>query len=1135
MSAEQSEGEEAQDLQPRPGIRAPAEPEPEPELEEPEARGRGRPRQDPQLDSMPGCEGAELRGHTLGQGVYPGGRLGSLTLLCVGWRACPWHPPATQRLLKSLRPSSKQTLSCQLRSLSSGRHSEPLVLAVVAGILVNGCHFSLLPCGQCPSVILRRLDLEDREGEETEPPRAAAPKAPTSRIPTFQSSGARLLRPVDRPPPGKPPSSQLPCPSVILRRLDLEDREGEETEPPRAAAPKAPTSRIPTFQSSGARLLRPVDRPPPGKPPSSQLPVRPWERSAKRIPEALEPGWSDIVLSPRPALRAETGTPRAEAAQEAGAEAEATSRGASKTQPRRGPPVPSEAEPREDTPPASEDGGEEVGSEAKREEVGSEAEEEEAGEEEVGSEAEREVGSEAEEEQAEQEEVDSEAGEKEAQREEAAPEAEAEREAVVFEVGARSEKPALNPRGRRAAGGREARQPGAGRPGPRGRLRRCCSALLCLLLPLLLLLGGGGLFLWPSGRPGLAGALLAPLDLDWLWAGDLWARQEACGSDCSLSLLESLPEGLEYPPGSPRLTPISQAWRDLLHRANHSVSIAAFYLTLRDTNLETSEPSALEGKRVFEALRGLPARGVGLRIAVNSPQTYPSDTDDLALAGAEVRPVRLQNLTGGILHTKLWEVDGQHAYLGSANMDWRSLTQVKELAVLVTNCSCLARDVSRLFQAYWLLGSPAGGAVPARWPRRFSALSSAQRPLQLQLNGLPAEVYLSSAPPPLSADGRTDDLSAILGVISDARRFVYVSVMDFLPASQYTEPARFWPPIDSALRAAACARGVEVRLLVSCWPHSYQPMFVFLESLSVLNHPPLSCLLHVKAFEVPSTKEQETIPYARVNHAKYMVTDRVACLARDVSRLFQAYWLLGSPAGGAVPARWPRRFSALSSAQRPLQLQLNGLPAEVYLSSAPPPLSADGRTDDLSAILGVISDARRFVYVSVMDFLPASQYTEPARFWPPIDSALRAAACARGVEVRLLVSCWPHSYQPMFVFLESLSVLNHPPLSCLLHVKAFEVPSTKEQETIPYARVNHAKYMVTDRVAYIGTSNWSENYFTHTAGVGLVVNQTGAPAGAGKRSVQSDLQAVFERDWSSGFAQPLSSEHAHRCGAREDP
>ena len=30
----------------------------------------------------------------------------------------------------------------------------------------------------------------------------------------------------------------------------------------------------------------------------------------------------------------------------------------------------------------------------------------------------------------------------------------------------------------------------------------------------------------------------------------------------------------------------------------------------------------------------------------------------------------------GVLHTKMWLVDEKHFYVGSANMDWRSLTQV---------------------------------------------------------------------------------------------------------------------------------------------------------------------------------------------------------------------------------------------------------------------------------------------------------------------------------------------------------------------------------------------------------------------------------------------------------------------------
>lgn len=56
----------------------------------------------------------------------------------------------------------------------------------------------------------------------------------------------------------------------------------------------------------------------------------------------------------------------------------------------------------------------------------------------------------------------------------------------------------------------------------------------------------------------------------------------------------------------------------------------------------------------------------------------------LNLLGAEVRPVDLQSVTGGIIHTKLWVVDRKHLYIGSANMDWRSLTQV--FAVTMHGC-----------------------------------------------------------------------------------------------------------------------------------------------------------------------------------------------------------------------------------------------------------------------------------------------------------------------------------------------------------------------------------------------------------------------------------------------------------------
>jgi phospholipase D3/4 len=45
-----------------------------------------------------------------------------------------------------------------------------------------------------------------------------------------------------------------------------------------------------------------------------------------------------------------------------------------------------------------------------------------------------------------------------------------------------------------------------------------------------------------------------------------------------------------------------------------------------------------------------------------------------------------------------------HFYVGSANFDWRSLTQVKEMGILVTNCPRLAQDMAKIFDVYWALG-----------------------------------------------------------------------------------------------------------------------------------------------------------------------------------------------------------------------------------------------------------------------------------------------------------------------------------------------------------------------------------------------------------------------------------------------
>uniref|UniRef100_A0A8B9G3N3 5'-3' exonuclease PLD3 n=1 Tax=Amazona collaria TaxID=241587 RepID=A0A8B9G3N3_9PSIT len=158
-------------------------------------------------------------------------------------------------------------------------------------------------------------------------------------------------------------------------------------------------------------------------------------------------------------------------------------------------------------------------------------------------------------------------------------------------------------------------------------------------------------------------------------------------------------------------------------------------------------------------------------------------------AGAAVRTVDMPRLTGGVLHTKFWLVDGAHLYVGSANMDWRSLTQVKELGAAVYDCGCLARDLGKIFEAYWALGVP-GASIPVPWPANYSTAFNAETPLELQLNGTAAAVYLSSSPPALCAAGRTQDLSALLSVIAAAEAFVDIAVMSFLPTTEFSHPQR---------------------------------------------------------------------------------------------------------------------------------------------------------------------------------------------------------------------------------------------------------------------------------------------------------------------------------------------------------
>ena len=69
---------------------------------------------------------------------------------------------------------------------------------------------------------------------------------------------------------------------------------------------------------------------------------------------------------------------------------------------------------------------------------------------------------------------------------------------------------------------------------------------------------------------------------------------------------------------------------------------------------------------------------------------------------------------------------------------------------------------------------------------------------------------------------------------------------------------------------------------------------------------------------------------------------------------------------------------------------------------------------------------------------------------------------------------------------------------------------------IPYTRVNHAKWMVTDNMMFVTTSNWVGDYFTDTAGVSVSIwNNT---------QMLTRATDIFNRDWNSANAIPLPAK-----------
>lgn len=156
---------------------------------------------------------------------------------------------------------------------------------------------------------------------------------------------------------------------------------------------------------------------------------------------------------------------------------------------------------------------------------------------------------------------------------------------------------------------------------------------------------------------------------------------------------------------------------------------------------------------------------------------------------------------------------------------------------------------------------------------------------------------------------------------------------------------------------------------------------------------------------------------------------------------------------------------------------------------------------DLDEILFMINYAATEISLQFLSYNPVTK----DGYWEEVDTALIAAS-KRGVKVKLLVSDWNLGKTAVEHFKELIQYPN------------FEVRYTAIPEYsggfIPYARVEHCKFITADNNTWIGTSNMSYDYFYESRNVGLVVES---------EMFTKRVRDIFYKSWDSDYAHPIES------------
>ena len=333
----------------------------------------------------------------------------------------------------------------------------------------------------------------------------------------------------------------------------------------------------------------------------------------------------------------------------------------------------------------------------------------------------------------------------------------------------------------------------------------------------------------------------------------------------TVQFVESVPA--ETPLDLADLEEASVVWPRVIEQATDRFRVASFYYSRIGDGEDAGAP---EGTPDFMApiLEGLAAAaGNGLKVQMMADskfrKTYPEVPAWFStLPGAESRILDADGHWGGVLHAKYFISDDDLVFVGSQNWDWRALDQIHELGVLVRHHR-LATDLGRIFDMDWELAgteAPAGPSAETEVPDRSYRAIHPGYPV-ITAHGDTVSVQLAASPAKALPEGILWDLPLMVDMSDTARDSVHLQLLSYGVTDR---EKRLFDDLDSALRRAS-VRGVTVRIILSNWSKSSYSI-PWIKSLAVLPH------VEIRFTNIPEYSKG-FIPFARVEHAKYLTVD----------------------------------------------------------------------------------------------------------------------------------------------------------------------------------------------------------------------------------------------------------------------